>query len=173
MSGLEDISAGWWCVSSTCTRLIQQVIPTCLSTDALVLAVQSPLSTQRRGRHLWWCSRSLHPFGLRFQTSVWLSFLPFLPDVGSHVAEEESWFLLHSFLLRCCFSTFANILVEQTYRRWMCALLVKCLPWFLHDGLYRNADYILTANKKMLLKDFLVCESSFSALEFWNSCEKS
>lgn len=95
-------------------------------------------------------------------------------DIGNCEPGEKIWLPLYSFTPRCYFSIFANILIEQMHRYQDSALLVKCLPCYLHDGLYRNAKlYILIANKKMLLKDFFVCESCFSSPEFWDSFEKS
>lgn len=70
-------------------------------------------------------------------------------------------------------SSFANVLTEQAHRDRDPAWLVKYLPCYALDGLYRNAElYILTANKKMPLKDFLVWESFLSSPESCGAFEK-
>lgn len=78
---------------------------------------------------------------------------------------------LSSFIPRHYFSAFANFLVEQMYRSGSAAMLVK--NFFCTRDCIDMPGYILTANKKMLLKDFLVCESCFSFSESWDSLAKS
>ena len=106
---------------------------------------------------------SFNTFSLRHWDSnvAVLSWLCFLTLEAMILGQN----FLYCFIPRCYFSALANILIE--FRYWDSSLLVRYLPCvffcfcFCVMDCIQMPDYILTANKKMLFKDFLVWVTFF------------